>query len=150
MIYKAMSHMTLPYMCKLSTVPTLVAEISGGYFPNIPHIRLRECFNFFIQMMIKTLKSFKYSLLFSYIHDFSSERIILLYHVPSLIFLSLNAVLWYAWAEVRERLKIVYSIHLRYYKQSLEHTFFSSIYKFLLYQGYSDSVMRYFRMNWKL
>jgi hypothetical protein len=88
-----MSHVTLSCMRKFSTTPALLAKINGGYFLNIPCIRIRKCFNFFIQMMVKTLKMFKYSLLFSYLRDSSLERMILLHHIPSLIILSLNALL---------------------------------------------------------
>jgi hypothetical protein len=40
MMYKVMSHVTLPRMRELSPTPTLVAKINGGYFPDIPCIIL--------------------------------------------------------------------------------------------------------------
>jgi hypothetical protein len=44
MVYKAMSHVTLPHMRELSPTPTLVAKLNGGYFLNSPRISGTENF----------------------------------------------------------------------------------------------------------
>jgi hypothetical protein len=46
MIYKAMSHVTLSRMRKLSPAPALFPKINGGYFPNSPRIMCNRAFRF--------------------------------------------------------------------------------------------------------